>query len=98
MDVTLTGGSGRASIVSPAQVTVTGEGAEAVIQWSSPFYTYMIVNGTKYLPIQQQGNATFRIPVTLDHDISVIACTEAMSEPHEIEYTLHFDSASRKGV
>ena len=98
MDVTLTGGSGKATVDSPAEVAVTGGGAEALIVWSSPYYTYMTVDGVRYEPVRTEGGSAFRIPVRLDEDLSVIACTEAMSEPHEIEYTLHFDSASAKGV
>ena len=32
--------------------------------------------------------------ITLDEDIAVSALTTAMSEPHLIDYTLHFDSAT----
>ncbi len=92
--VELTGGSGRASVSSPAVLVSDGETLMATIQWSSPNYTYMIVGDIQYDPIQEEGNSTFRIPVTLDQDISVSACTEAMSTPHLVEYTLHFDSAT----
>ena len=98
MDVTLTGGSGRATVQSPAEVSVTGEKAEATVIWSSPYYVYMLVDGVRYEPVQTEENAVFRIPVVLDQDMSVTACTVAMSEPHEIDYTLHFDSTSRKGA
>lgn len=92
--VELTGGSGRASVSSPAVLVSDGETLMATIQWSSPHYTYMIVDDVQYDPIQEEGNSTFQIPVTLDQDISVSACTEAMSTPHLVEYTLHFDSAT----
>lgn len=92
--VELTGGSGRASVSSPAVLVSDGETLMATIQWSSPNYTYMMVGDVQYDPIQEEGNSTFRIPVTLDQDISVSACTEAMSTPHLVEYTLHFDSAT----
>lgn len=39
----------------------------------------------------------FEIPVTVfDRKMAVAADTTAMSTPHEIEYTLQFDSASIK--
>ena len=98
MPVTLTGGSGRASVESPAKVTVKEDGAEATVVWSSPYYVYMIVDGVKYTPVQKEGNAAFVIPVVLDQDMAVSACTEAMSVPHEIDYTLHFDSSAAKGA
>ena len=97
IDVTLEGGSGRASVTSPCQLSVDDNGMTAVIEWSSPYYDYMIVDGEKYTPIDQDNtdNAVFEIPVAaLDEEIPVIADTTAMSEPHEVEYTLTFDSGS----
>ena len=95
--VTLTGGSGRASIASPADLTSDAETLTATIQWSSPYYEYMIVDGVQYDPIQQEGNSTFQIPVVLDADMTVSASTIAMSEPHLVEYTLYFDSTTLAG-
>ena len=44
-----------------------------------------------------EGNSAFEIPVTVfDYKQKVIADTIAMSTPHEIEYTLTFDSESIK--
>ena len=53
---------------------------------------YMIVNGEKYLPVNTEGNSVFEIPVdSFDKPLDVIADTVAMSKPHEIEYTIHFE-------
>lgn len=90
----LSGGSGRAYVESPAVLKVKDGVCVAVITWSSPYYEYMSVDGKKYAPIQAEGNASFEVPVTLDCDMSVAALTVAMSEPHEIEYTLRLDSAT----
>ena len=96
-DVTLEGGSGRAAVDSPAALTVADGKMTATIVWSSPNYDYMIVDGEKYLPTNTEGNSTFEIPVSaLDTVLDVTADTVAMSTPHEIEYTLTFDSASLK--
>lgn len=92
--VTLSGGSGRASVASPADLVSDGETLTATIQWSSPHYEYMLVDGVQYDPIQTEGNSTFQIPVVLDADMAVSASTVAMSEPHLVEYTLYFDSAT----
>ena len=93
----LTGGSGRATVDSPAAITVKDGKIYATIVWSSPNYDYMIVDGEKYLPTNTEGNSTFEIPVSaLDTALDVTADTVAMSTPHEIEYTLTFDSASLK--
>lgn len=87
------GGSGKAFIVSPAKVIISDDGMTAVLEWSSPNYDYMIVDGQKYLPVNTEGNSVFEIPVTvMDEPVTVIADTIAMSKPHEIEYTITFHS------
>ena len=96
-NVMLEGGSGRATVESPAALTVADGKMTAAIVWSSPNYDYMIVDGEKYLPTNTEGNSTFEIPVSaLDTALDVTADTVAMSTPHEIEYTLTFSSASLK--
>lgn len=97
VEVTLSGGSGRASIQSPTGIVVDGDEITATIVWSSPYYEYMLVDGVQYDPIQTEGNSTFEIPVVLDADMAVSASTIAMSEPHLVEYILHFDSSTIKG-
>lgn len=92
------GGSGKASIASPAEVTISGGAATATVQWSSPNYDYMIVDGQKYMPVNTDGNSVFQIPVKLDTPMQVIGDTVAMSKPHEIEYTLTFHSDSATEV
>ena len=89
--VGLEGGSGRATVESPAALTVAEGRMTATIVWSSPNYDYMIVDGEKYLPTNTEGNSTFEIPVAaLGTPLAVTADTVAMSKPHEIEYTLTF--------
>ena len=93
--VTLEGGSGRATVESPAALTVADGAMTATIVWSSPNYDYMLIDGEKYLPTNTEGNSTFEIPVTaLDTALAVTADTVAMSTPPEIDYTLAFDSAT----
>ena len=85
------GGSGKASIFSPATISVADGKITATFEWSSPNYDYMIVDGEKYLPVNEDGNSVFEIPVvSLDEPMSVIGDTVAMSKPHEIEYTITF--------
>ena len=93
--VTLEGGSGRATVESPAVLRCEDGKFYAAIVWSSPNFDYMKVDGEKYLPINTEGNSAFEIPVAaFDKKLDVIADTVAMSEPHEVEYTLFFDSAT----
>lgn len=95
VEVQLEGGSGKATVESPATLKVENGKAYAVIVWSSPNYDYMVVEEEKYEPINTEGNSTFEIPVAgFDRKLSVSADTTAMSTPHEIEYTLYFDSNS----
>ncbi|MBO5461320.1 MAG: iron transporter [Ruminococcus sp.] len=93
IELTFEGGSGKAEVLSPAVISVSDGVITAVIEWSSPNYDYMIVDGETYLPINTEGNSVFEIPVeVLDEPIQVIGDTVAMSKPHEIEYTLTFHS------
>ena len=99
VEVTLEGGSGKASVSSPAQLTVENGQAYAVIIWSSPNYDYMKVDDVQYDLANEelglQGNSAFKIPVSgFDWKMAVKADTIAMSEPHEIDYTLYFDSST----
>ena len=94
-EVTLKGGSGRAMVESPTQVRIENGQAFAVITWGSSNYDYMKVDGEKYLQINTEGNSTFEIPIkAFDWNLAVIADTVAMSQPHEIDYTLYFDSTT----
>ena len=86
MGITFAGGSGKAEILS-------------TVQWNSPNYDYMIVNGEKYLPVNTEGDSIFEIPVLIfDEPMDIIGDTVAMSKPHEIEYTLtfHLDTAVKE--
>lgn len=93
IELTMEGGSGRASIRSPAQLAITDGAATATLEWSSPNYDYMLVNGEKYLPVNTEGNSVFEVPVeALDAPLTMIGDTVAMSTPHEVEYTVTFHS------
>ena len=96
MEHTFSGGSGKAQILSPASVTVTDGNAAATVQWNSPNYDYMLVDGEKYLPVNTEGDSAFEIPVVLDEEMTVIGDTVAMSTPHEIEYVITFHSDTAK--
>ena len=93
IELTMEGGSGRASIQSPTQITVADGAATATLEWSSPNYDYMLVNEEKYLPVNTEGNSVFEVPVeALDAPLTMIGDTVAMSTPHEVEYTVTFHS------
>ena len=93
IELTMEGGSGRASIQSPVQLVIADGAATATLEWSSPNYDYMLVNGEKYLPVNTEGNSVFEVPVeALDVPLTMIGDTVAMSTPHEVEYTVTFHS------
>lgn len=95
VEVALEGGSGKASVQSPCNLTVENGAVTATLIWSSSNYDYMVVDGEKYEPLTLEGGSTFEIPVTVfDYPVPVSADTTAMSTPHEIDYTLRFDSAT----
>lgn len=97
IDVTLEGGSGKASVGSPTVLTVKNGEAYARIQWSSPHYDYMKMGDVTYNPVNTEGDSVFELPVpAFDEKIAVIADTTAMGTPHEIEYTLTFHSDTLK--
>ena len=98
VEVTLEGGSGKATVDSQAKVTVKDGVAYATITWSSTHYDYMIVNGEKYLNENEGGNSTFTFPIDgIPCEMDVIGDTTAMSTPHEIDYTLTFQFPETAG-
>ena len=95
VDVSLSGGSGKAKLASPAALHVENGSCTATLVWGSRNYDYMRLGETKYLPLPDRETSTFEIPVGIfDRGMTVIADTIAMSEPHEIEYRLLFSSDS----
>ena len=101
IELDLEGGTGKASVASPAQIKKCDDGSLLlVVEWSSPNYDYMIVDGVKYFPVAPDAEASvFEIPVeSFDEPLDVTADTVAMSKPHEIEYTLVFHPDTMKEV
>ena len=92
IEVSLAGGSGRASVTTPTWMNVQKGRAYARLLWSSPYYDYMILEGKKYLnETTDGGTSSFTIPITaMDAPMEIIADTTAMGDPVEIDYTLTF--------
>lgn len=88
---TVSGGTGKVKITCPEVVVTEGE-AQARIEFSSSHYEWVKVNDVQYDPENaddaDRDNSVFRIPVRLDEEMTISGLTTAMSEPHEIEYTL----------
>ena len=97
VDVTLMGGTGKAKIASPVTLAVQAGKLTATLVWSSANYDYMKVDGVRYDAVIEDGHSVFTVPVaSLEEPLPVVADTVAMSAPHEIEYTITFDTASLK--
>lgn len=98
MTATLRGGSGRASIESPAEVEIKDGKATVKVVWSSPNYQYMIVNGKKYNKENSDGNSEMKIPAVIDSAFPVQAMTTAMSKPYTINYIITLDSKNAEKI
>ena len=99
-EVSLEGGSGKATVESPTEVVVKDGKIKVVVTWSSSNYDYMIVDGQKFLNEASAGEKSkFTIPVPeFDRAFTVIADTTAMSTPHEIEYRLNVHGTGEKDI
>lgn len=95
IEVELEGGSGRTEVDSPAYIEVKDGTVTATVTWMSPYYDYVLVDGKKYEGENTEETSAFEIPVEgFDWKMPVTADTIAMSVPHEIDYTLFFDSST----
>lgn len=93
VEAVLQGGSGKASVQSPARLTVENGAMTATVIWSSKNYDLMIVDGQEYTPTYENELSCFTIPVSaLGTPLPVQAETTAMSQPHMIDYTLTFSN------
>jgi len=89
IEVSIEGGSGRASVRSPAELEVRGGKGAVTLIWTSKSYDYMLVGDKKYTPVNDKGYSTFVVPVlAYDESFPVVGDTTAMSEAHEVDYTL----------
>lgn len=93
---TWSGGSGRVDITCPA-IRVTPEGTTATLVFSSPHYEYVKVNGETYPTVCDDSSSTVEIPAQPDRAFEILACTTAMSTPHEICYTLYIRTKDAEG-
>jgi iron complex transport system substrate-binding protein len=89
VDITFEGGSGKAYIKSPVEVTDDNGSLTAKFVWSSKNYDYMIVDGVRYENENEGAESTFTVEIdNVTDPLKVIGDTVAMSTPHEIEYLI----------
>lgn len=82
------GGSGRVKISCP-KVAVADGAVTATLVFSSPNYTQLAVDGVVYSAARDGDASVFEVPARVNEDMTVVGTTVAMSEPHDIEYTVH---------
>ena len=92
----ISGGTGRAHIASPLKLEVRDGQMTATLVWSSKNYTWMEIDGQRYLALKGEAYSSFEVPVSLDEDIPFKAETTAMSTPHVIDYKLKLDGSTLK--
>jgi len=94
------GGTGKVKITC-VEVTVKEGAAEAVIEFSSPHYEWVKKDEVTYEPEnadeEDRKTSRFRIPVLLDEEQVISALTTAMSQPHEVEYTIFVSLTEGEG-
>lgn len=102
IEVSMTGGTGRAAISSPTLMIVKDGRAYAKLLWSSSHYDWMILgNETYYNANTDGGNSYFIVPIPeMDRIIEVVADTTAMGDPVAIHYSITFyaDTIGNKGL
>ena len=81
------GGTGKVTITCPRVLIRDGQ-ARADILFSSAKYTKLTVDGTAYEPTVTGEGALFTIPAPINEAFEVTGTTTAMSQPHDIAYTL----------
>ena len=88
-------GAGRATLQSPAALTVKDGACEAEIVFSTAKIDYVIVNGEKYEPIRTEGGAAFVVPVAaFGLKLSIVVDSTAIKPAVEVQYTMTFDETT----
>ncbi len=87
-DFTFTGGTGRVTITCP-EIRISGSESFATVVFSSPRYEYVKVGDETYPTVCDDSTSTAVIPAPVNRSFDILACTTAMSTPHEIRYTLY---------
>lgn len=88
-------GQGRATLQTPARLTVQDGVCAAEIVFSTAKIDYVIVNGEKYEPIRTEGGAAFEVPVAaFGIGLSIVADSTAIRPAVEVQYSMTFDETT----
>lgn len=90
------GGSGKLKGMECEGIQITGGQAVAEITILSGHYRYVKLDGKVYDPVYQtEEKSVFELPVSLNQSMQIQAMTDAMSQPHEITYTILVELGGR---
>ena len=88
-------GEGRATLASPAVLSVENGVCTAEIVFSTKKIDYVIVGGEKYEPIRTEGGAAFAVPVAaFGKKLAIVVDSTAMKPAVEVRYTMTFDGST----
>ena len=92
-------GKGKASVQSPAVLTVRDGQAWVDIVFSTKKIDYVIVDGEKYEPTSTEDGAAFTVPAAVfDSLIAITVDSTAITPATEVPYSLRLSSQSLKPV
>lgn len=86
-------GAGRATLESPARLTVKDGVCTAEIVFSTKKIDYVIVDGQKLEPTSTEDGAAFTVPVAaFDQKLSITVDSTAIKPATEVAYSMRFDA------
>ena len=86
-DFGFSGGTGKVKITCPSIVIENGV-IYGNILFSSKKYSQIKLNGEVYPVLSTENGSLFKIPVILNQDMAIAGTTTAMSEAHDVNYTI----------
>ena len=89
------GGTGKTRITCPSIVIENGV-VYGNILFSSKKYTKINLNDKDYPVLSNENGSLFKIPVILNQDMVIKATTVAMTEAHDIDYTIKITQDTSK--
>lgn len=95
---TFSGGTGKVTLTCPEVFLLPDGGAEARIVFSSPKYPKVKAGDEWFDCVCDESTSSAVIPVRLGEPFTVAGLTLAMSQPHEVEYTLFIGMGGEDGA
>ena len=95
VEFTCEGGSGKGGVEAVEAEVEDGQITTLCVYMTSPYYDYCIYYGEQYKNATGEGNSSFDLPY-VEESFLLTADTLAMSQPHEIDYTVTLDLDSMK--